>query len=252
MKKTVIYLLIALPLMLAASCLTTSCKLDLNMNNGTRIEPSTNIVKNEYKQKAFTKVDIDVVANVKFIQDDTDNYRVKLSCPENYVDLFRFNVEGGELKVDFSQRNINIDAKNVDITIYGSTLQKLENSGVASVEVDRLTADELEVDNSGVGKIYLSGLKVRKLDADCSGVGGMELSGTADEARYECSGVGGIEAQNLKAKKVEAEVSGVGGITCHASEEIEGEVSGVGSLKFAGHPKNRDTRRTGVGKITEI
>jgi hypothetical protein len=247
MKKTLILLLMALPLVL-----TTACKIDLNVSDGPKIEPSKNIVKKEYKQKAFTQVDVDVVANVKFIQSSENDYRVVLSCPDNYVELFKFSIEGDELEVDFAKRKVNINATNVDITIYAPTLNKLENSGVASVEIDRLIADELKVDNSGVGKMYLSGLKLRKLDADCSGVGGMELEGTADEANYECSGVGGIEAQNLKAKSVDAEVSGVGGITCYASEKIKGEVSGVGSLQYGGKPTDRELKRTGIGKISDI
>ena len=247
MKKTLIFLMMALPLML-----TTACKIDLNLSDAKKIEASEKIVKNEYKQNAFTKVDVDVVANVKFIQSAEDDYRVVLSCPDNYVDLFKFSVEGDELEVDFSKRNVNIDAAHVDITIYGPTLRKLENSGVASVEIDHLMTDELTVDNSGVGKIYFSGLKVHRLDADCSGVGGMELSGNADEAVYECSGVGGIDAGNLKAKSVTAEVSGVGGITCYASEKIDGEVSGVGSLKYGGNPSEKKLSRSGVGKISEL
>ncbi len=245
MRKSVILSLLAVMLL-------SACKLDLNVGNGKRIDPSGNIVKNEYKQEPFTDVDVDVLANVKFIQGSGSDYRVVLSCPDNYVDLFKFKVSDGELKVDFSRSNVNIDAKNVDITIFAPTLRKLENSGVASVEIDRLNADEFTIENSGVGKVYLSGLKVRKLDAECSGVGGMELSGVADEADYECSGVGGIEAKELKAKSVKAEVSGVGGISCYASERINGEVSGVGSLTYGGSPQQKELKRTGIGKISEL
>lgn len=232
--------------------LMTSC-IDLNMNygNGRKIKPSTTIVKNEYGQQPFDKVDIGVVANVKFIQTDNQS-RVVLSCPDNYVNLFKFENKGGELEVEFARDNVNIDPAKVDIAIYSPRLRSLENSGMASVEIDRLKTDRLELENSGVGKLYLLGLQVGRLEVECSGVGGIELGGQADEALLECSGVGSIKAGSLKAKTVRANVSGVGGIHCFASEHIEGNVSGVGSLKYGGNPQKKDLNRSGVGNISEI
>lgn len=241
-----------MPAVLAAALVLTGCKLDVNMSDSKKIEPSSTVVKREYRQQPFSKVDIDVVANVKFIQTQGEDYRVVLSCPDNYVDLFRFEHEDDELNVKFSQRNVNIEGRNVDITIYSPVLRELDNGGVASFEADRLKSDKLEVDNSGVGKIYLYGLSVTQLDVECSGVGGIELKGTADRVTLECSGVGGIEAQHLKAKTVKAEVSGVGGIKCYAEESIDGDVSGVGSLKYGGNPQQKNLRRSGVGKISEL
>ncbi|MBQ8487106.1 MAG: DUF2807 domain-containing protein [Prevotella sp.] len=242
-------------LFLLALCtlLLTACKFDsVNFGDGRKIHPSSQIVKNEYRQPAFDKLDIDVVANVKFIQSDSNDYRVVLSCPDNYVELFKFETEGSELNVKFSRDNVNIEGEHVDVTVYSPRLRSLDNSGVASVEVSRLTTDKLEVENSGVGTLYLSGLTVNQLEAECSGVGNIELSGQTGRAELECSGVGSIKAENLKAQAVKAEVSGVGGIRCHATERIDGEVSGVGSLKYGGKPQQKQLRRSGLGEIAEL
>ena len=244
MKKNVVLALLSIVLL-------ASCKIE--MNNWNKVEPSNNIVKNEYKMDSFDQMKVDLVANVKFIQGKEGDYRVVMSCPDNYVDLIGFGVRSdGELEVHFVKDNINIDAEHVDITVYAPALRKLENSGVASVEVDCLKGDRLEVENSGVGSIYLSGLQLVDLDAECSGVGGVELSGQAERVDLECSGVGSIKAENLKAKTVKAEVSGVGGISCYASERIEGEVSGVGSLKYGGKPGEKVLNRDGIGEIAEL
>jgi hypothetical protein len=233
--------------------LLTGCKLEnVNFGNGRKIEPSSRIVKNEYRQPAFDKVDIDLVANVKLIQSQGGDCRVVLSCPDNYVELFKFEVENGELEVQFVRDNVNIEPRQVDITIYTPSLRSLENNGLASVEMNRLTTDRLEVENSGVGSLYLTGLTVGRLEAECSGVGSMELAGQADDAQLECSGVGSIKAEKLKAKTVKAEVSGVGGIRCYASERIVGEVSGVGSLRYGGSPQHKQLQRSGVGGISEL
>ena len=244
MKKSVFFALLCTVLM-------SSCKIELN--SPAIIEPSQNIVKNEYKMPSFDQMDIDVVANVKFIQSSDNDYRVVLSCPDNYVELFNFEVEhGNELEIGFVRDNINIEARNVDVTIYAPTLRKLENGGVASVEIDRLKGDRLRVENSGVGNVYVNGLQFADVEAECSGVGSMELGGQAERIDLECSGVGSIKAGELKAKAVKAEVSGVGGINCYASERIEAEVSGVGSLKYGGKPSEKVLNRSGVGEIAEL
>ena len=238
-------------LALVCTVLMTSCKIELNPP--TIIEPSSNIVKNEYKLKSFDELEVDLTANVKFIQSKDKDCRVVLSCPDNYVELIGFDQhDAGELKIHFLRDNVNIHAENVDITVYSPNLKKLENSGVASLEIDKLNSYELEVENSGVGGIYLSGLEVEHLEAECSGVGGIELKGIANRADLDCSGVGSIKAGELKAKHVKAEVSGVGGITCYASESIRGDVNGVGSLKYGGTPKDKELKRSGVGDITEF
>lgn len=241
-----------LPL-LASVFLLSSCKIDsVSFSGGKMIEPSSHIVKKEYPQKAFDEVDVDIVANVKVIQAGSGDYRVVLSCPDNYVDLFKFDNNEGELEVRFARRNVNIEPKHVDITVYTPELHSLENSGVASVEIDRLKTSQLSVENAGVGSIYLAGLVAEKVEADCSGVGHIELKGQADRADLECSGVGSIKAEELKAKSVKAEVSGVGGIKCYASESIDGEVSGVGGLQYGGSPQQKNLRRNGIGGISEL
>lgn len=244
MKKSVF-------LALLCTVLLSACKIEVN--SGTKIEPSSNIVKNEYRLDAFDHVEIDLIANVKFVQGKDSDYRVVMSCPDNYVELIEFKVEkDGEFEAHFRRSNVNIDANNVDITIYAPALRKLENSGLASIEIDRLKGDRLEVENSGVGGIYLSDLQLADIDAECSGVGGMELSGTVGHARLECSGVGSIKAADLKAKSVKGEVSGIGGLTCFAGESIEAEVSGIGSLEYGGKPQKKRLVRSGVGEITEL
>ena len=246
MKKVVFFSVLC-------SLLLASC-VKINLGNGSKIEPIGKIVKHEYRLASFNQVDVDVVANVKLIQSKSGDSRVVLSCPENYVELFKFDVNQGksQLDISFTRDNANIEAQNVDITVYTPALRKLESSGVASVEIDKLNATELSVDNSGVGSMYLYGLSVGKLVVDCSGVGNIELKGVADKVELDCSGGGSIKAEDLKAKEVKAEVSGVGGIRCYASERIDGEVSGVGSLKFGGNPQKKQLERNGIGDISEL
>lgn len=211
----------------------TSCKIDLkDWNNTNLIEESDNVVTKEYKLKPFDEVHMRCVGAVELIQDEKKSGTVELTAPENYIELYKFENNGNELEINFAKQHINIHTRNVKIKVYTNNLLALKNSGASSIRMDSLDTDRIEIINSGVGSIAISGL--------------------ADNVTLQNSGVGSINAENLKALNVIANVSGVGSITCYASERIEGKVSGVGSLKYAGNPKHKNNKRTGVGSISEM
>ena len=236
--------------MMAALVLSvSSCR--VNLGNGfEQLEPSEKIVKAKYPQEAFDKVDNHIMGHIQLVQ--SDQSRVTLSAPDNYIELIEFENEDGELNISFKEANVNIDTKDVTIIIYTPQLKEIKNSGAADIRMDSLTTDEFEVKNSGVGSFQLDNIKAKKVDVSCSGVGSINISGEADEAEYSCSGGGSIKAGDMKAREVEAGVSGVGGIECYATEYIKGRVSGVGGLKYGGHPAKKDLHNSMTGGISEL
>ena len=191
----------------------TSCSIGLNGCDANLVDPSDNIVTKEYKLKPFEEVKMRGVGHVELIQDEAKSGLVELTAPDNYVEFYKFESDGKRLDIRFAKKSINIHSKGVKIRVYTCDLIRLENSGAASINMDSLDTDVIEVFNSGVGS---------------------------------------IDASKLKALNVKASVSGVGSIDCYASESINGSVSGVGSLNYDGHPKHKDTHRSGVGSINEL
>lgn len=210
----------------------TSCKINLDGLDNDLIEASDNVVTKEYKLKPFEEVHMSCVGTVELIQDEKKSGTIELTAPENYIELYKFENNGNELKIGFAKQHVNIHTKNVKIKVYTADLIALKNSGASSIKMETLDTDKIDVVNSGVGSITIGGL--------------------ADNVTLHNSGVGSINAEKLKALNVKANVSGVGSITCYASDKIEGRVTGVGSLKYAGNPKHKDTKRTGVGSISEM
>ncbi len=210
----------------------TSCKMDLSNIDTKTIEPTSKIVTKTYKLQAFEKVKMECVGPVEIIQNETKNGIVELTAPDNYIDLYKFENKQGTLIIDFVKGNTNIRSKKVNIKVYTSDLVKIENSGAANIKMSYLDTDHLEVVNSGVGSIVIAGI--------------------ADDVKLINSGVGSINTQAFKALNVKADVSGVGSISCYASERLDANVSGVGSLKYTGNPKYKNTRKTGVGSISEL
>ena len=176
-------------------CMMTfmSCKMNVMGWDSNQIEPSDNVVTQTYKLQPFEKVEMICVGHVEIIQDKSKDGTVELTAPDNYIELYKFESNNKALKIGFRKSNINITTKKVKIRVYTGDLIELRNSGAASISMDKLDTDRLDIVNSGVGSI-----------------------------------------------------------TCYASERIEGRVSGVGSLKYAGNPKNKDNKRSGVGSISEI
>jgi len=210
----------------------TSCKLDLKNWESHTIEASSKIITKTFKVQPFKMITMSSIGVVELIQSDTKDGVIELTAPENYIDLYKIKSNEGKLDIGFSRDNINIQSKHLHFKVYTNNLIKIENRGAASIKMDSLDTDVLEVENSGVGSIAIAGI--------------------ADDVKLENSGVGSINAVDMKALNVKANVSGVGSIKCYASEKIEGKVSGVGSLKYAGHPKKKYNKRTGVGSISEL
>lgn len=246
MKKVVLLLVGVMAL--------ASCQVSFN-NKGFsfgKIKPSKNIVKNEYKLKPFNEVEVRVVSNVMLIQSSDRDGVVELSAPENYIDLFELVNDDGELEINYTEDNVDIEQKHVIIKVYTSSLQKIENKGAANIALDGLDTDRLTLENSGVGNFNLANVKTNSLKVRCSGVGNITLNGETKDADIECSGVGSVHAKDMKAKNVEARVTGVGNIDCYASDSIDGKVTGVGSLKYAGSPQHKSLNHNFTGNISEI
>ncbi|MBO4826065.1 MAG: DUF2807 domain-containing protein [Prevotella sp.] len=250
MKKTTILTLASVCLLLVMGM--SSC-MDVNVGGfgNKTIKPSKNIVAKTVKPGDFQQLNVSAVAKVKFIQADSGQCSVKLTGPDNYVELYKIENRDGTLYIDFVKPKTNLTRNKVTIEIVGHTLTAIDNSGVANVEVPNLKESRLSVDNSGVGNITIGNLEGQSVNIECSGVGNITINGTAEAVELTCSGVGNINADGLKAHSVKAEVSGVGGIKCHADEAISGVVSGVGSLKYSGDPKSKDLHRDGIGKISQ-
>lgn len=207
----------------------TSCKVDLGI---TKISPSDNIVTETYKVNTFESVNMSCIGHVDIVQDVEKSGTIEITAPDNYIEFYKFESADSALLIAFTKKNLLLDTKEVRIKVYTADLTKVMNSGASGIRIDNLDTDHLEAVVSGVGEIAISGV--------------------ADEAVLVNSGVGSIEADHFKAQRVKANVSGVGNIKCYASEELNGTVSGVGSLEYGGHPKQKNTKRTGVGSISEL
>lgn len=115
------------------------------------------------------------------------------------------------------------------------------------VEVTLPRVTDLRV--SGAGTLLCADLDQEELSLDLSGAGSITATGKVARLYADVSGAGSIGGYGLVAARANLLVSGSGAIKATVTESLRARVSGVGKIKVAGHPCERDTNVSGLGKI---
>lgn len=148
------------------------------------------------------------------------DYSIRLSGPQNEMDLIDVSVKNGALvlsqkenKKSFNNRN----RKGVEAVVTMPSLKGVNISGVVEGKIAGVDADSFAVGVSGVGDLSIEG--------EC---GALEAN---------LSGVGDLDAEHLECAKVDVNVSGVGSAAVFARDEVVAKVSGMGDIDVYGSPK---------------
>ena len=112
--KKILYLVVCVMALAACS--------NVQVMGYEKVDASEAIVTETYNLKPFEKIDVKGVANVEIKQNEEKNGVVELKAPNNYVELFKFDSKDGRLVIDLAKK-VNIDVRNVLVTVYTSDLQ---------------------------------------------------------------------------------------------------------------------------------
>ncbi len=154
---------------------------------------------------------------------------ISITFDDNLIDLVETQVVDGELRI-FTKSSFNSQI-GLKVEISLPTLKSCKLSGVGSMDI--------------------AGLAAENFKASISGVGAITAAGTAKNLDLKLSGVGNAKMEELLAESVTVTVSGVGNATVYASDSIDAKTSGVGGVTVFGNPTNRQTKSTGIGKIKD-
>jgi hypothetical protein len=117
----------------------------------------------------------------------------------------------------------------IDVEVRGVTLNRIDVSGVAQVNLGELNQDKLTLRISGAGQVEGEG-HVNNLDLSISGAGKVELA-------------------RLAATNAKVSLSGAGMAEIAPSDEADIDISGVGNVNLATKPKNLKTDISGMGHV---
>ena len=203
--------------------------------------------------KGFHAISSDVVGSVIFVQTKDEDYKLKITGPEDYINQIEVTVKEGVLTLIGKDKNFkkrrNIMSR-IDIYIASPQISTIRMSGVGDFSaMAGIKANDLSIQSVGVGNITINNLECNKINVANSSIGNITLSGSANKATLKSEAVGSISAEDLKVKSGDATCAGVGNITCYALEQIIANADGIGSIRYRGNPKDKVFRKTGIGSI---
>ena len=161
--------------------------------------------------------------------------QVRVYAGEDVMDRVRTRSEGGELRLDITDRGIVIGPDplgDVRIEVAADTVRSLAIEGTGNVRLTGLSEDELELAVRGAGEIRASG-RVDRLEATIQGAGDADLSELASRtARITVQGA--ADADLNVSDQLDVTVQGAGDVSYIGDPVVRSDIQGAGDLTRAG------------------
>lgn len=218
---------------------------------------------NDLKAKDFKKIEVSVVADVFYTQNDSDLCKVKLDfsdidnpkVAESLKDKVKvlYRNEGVEVVMDGRITGVGNMESGHRLKVYVTSpdIVKVTMVGVGSFHLGSVNSDELSINNEGVGSIYAKNLLVNKCNVDNEGVGSVKVDSIkADILKIDNEGVGGVKIGKFDGGKVFIDNEGVGKVAMDVNcDYIKAVLEGVGGIHLSGVTRQLDEKRDGVGSV---
>ena len=224
-----------------------------------------NYLEQDLQPKAFKAIDVDVVADVYYTQNDGDKHDVRLDfsaikdkdLAERMKESVKVVYRDGGVEIGLSKRISGTSdmgsGKRLKVYITSPDLVKVGLEGVGSFRADKVNSDRLDIDNEGVGSVYIKQLLANKVSVDNEGVGSVELGNvTGDVLDIDNEGVGSVKVAFYKGGSLKIDNEGVGHVSakvdCHS---VRASLDGVGSVTLSGVTKDYHKEKDGVGSFND-
>ncbi len=242
--KNIKILIVGLTAMI--SILFTSCKELVVVNGSEKME------QKEFDLSNFKHIALNNLMEATIIQ--SDKYKVMVETNENVIEFLELNVEDEILNLKMKS---GIFYKGVicKATVYMPKLNKVEMSGIAKLEIEDFTTEEISLDLYGNTKLKAN-IDVNNLFIQSSGnvrlsTGNikLELKGNANYAKVEMSGDSELIGTDLIVKNLEVEGKGPSKITLTVTDSIVGELEGASKLQYYGTSVIENVYTSGFAEV---
>jgi hypothetical protein len=139
-------------------------------------------------------------------------------------------------------------AKQVRITIGFRQLDGVELAGNVRLHAAAVRTPSLRVVAHGAATLDIDRLDTDLLQLTGAGAVKADLAGRAAEQQIELAGAGVFRGSELAGERVRVVVSGAGKASVRAAQTLDVAISGAGLVDYAGEPKVTQ-RISGAGKI---
>lgn len=251
MKRIAAYLLLALPLLMAASVLVSFSRTSISFPsfNEERIRGNGNVKEESRTATPFTDISTSGVYKVIIEQGSTHSIRVE--AEDNLLPYILTDIAGGELTIH-SKKGYNIQpTKEIKVYITLQQVDKLSASGAGGfTSKGTLNSDRIQLRFSGAADANLD-IHTKELKVGVSGASNITLKGTTDKADYGISGSADISALDLATGDAKIGISGTGKADVFVQKKLDIGISGMGKVKYKGDPSITQSV-SGMGKISKI
>ena len=192
------------------------------------IQGTGNVITEKRKLNAFSKLDVNLAADVEYIA--SDDYRLELTADDNIAPVISSIVQNGRLVLD-TDRSFSTQSR-VRMRVYGTpALEVLRVDGSSDVGLHGLSGHSLRINLDGTGAINAQG-KVRSLTV-------------------MVDGTGSVNSKDLQADHVRINVDGSADVTVTVNSELDVAIDGVSDVTYYGHPSSINKIIDGVGQVSQ-
>ncbi len=219
------------------------------------VKGSEKMAKKEFDFSNFEHIAINNLMEATIIQ--ADEFKVVVTTNENVIEYLELKVEDSTLNLKMKS---GIFYKGVicKATVYMPKLNKVELSGIAKIEIEDFTTEEISLDLYGNTKIK-GNINVKKLFVQSSGnarysTGNikLDLKGNVAYANIKMSGESELFGADLIVKSVEVDSKGPSKMTLTVVDGISGELEGASQIHYYGNPIIEDVYTSGFAEITKV
>jgi len=196
----------------------------------------------------FHAVELDLSGDVELRV--AEQFSVEVQAQENLLHLLKTEVDGGRLKIYFSE-NVS-RSEDIKIRISGPSFDGLSVAGSGKITVQTpIQSERMNASIAGSGDLIIQQATFGALDCNISGSGSMELGGTANATQVTISGSGDVQAKQLSSNEMRARIAGSGSVTAHVVQVLKADIAGSGDIFYSGDP-SVESNIAGSGTVKKL
>ena len=248
-------------LMMVSATTLMSCSMGGNFSMNGNLQYS----QQDLQPKDFKAIDVSVVADVYYTQNNGNKHDVKLDFSaiqdEKDRELLKQKVKvvyrdgGVEIGLTGNVKNMKgmNEGKRLKVYITSPDLVKVDMEGVGSFHAGDVNSDQLTLDNEGVGSMYFKSILANKLKVTNEGVGSVNIDKvTGDDFSIDNEGVGKVNVGFYQGGKLDIDNEGVGKVSAKVDcKSIKASLEGVGGITLSGKTQFYKKEKDGVGHFSD-
>ncbi|GAB5564022.1 MAG: head GIN domain-containing protein [Winogradskyella sp.] len=175
---------------------------------------------------------------------------ISIKGDSNLMEYIITEVKNNNLVVKVKKGFYLKPSKSLIVTVPYESINNIGIAGSGDIKNSgTIKADELDISVAGSGDIDLN-VNTNSLESSIAGSGDIEITGKTENLVAKIAGYGSFNGSDLDSidVTVKISVSGDADVVCNGNLIVR--ISGSGDVNYSGTPKNKDTKISGSGSVS--